>query len=177
MRRFHTLLILIPTVLSMMATTSFGQESDKKTLILELPETHRWATDGYDDGEFWSVRYKGFLADAPYPDIEIEQTNMLHEHMEVPPQQMAKQITMLIKNYDETAKLTLRKEQEVDGDKCLFYTITTAETTYLLFYRQSKTTTHSIEMELSEDQLARNDINVWEGVFFDSVVSAKNNHP
>lgn len=174
MKRFHTLLILIPTVLTMMATTSFGQENDKKTLILQLPETHRWTTDLYDDGELWAVRYNGYLGDGQYPDIEIEQTNMLHEHMEMPPQQIAKQITMLIENYDDTAKLTLRKEQEVDGDDCLFYTITTATSTILLFYRQSETLMHSIELELHDDQLARNDIHVWESVFFGSVVSAKN---
>lgn len=152
----------------MMTTSTFGQENDKKILILELPETHTWTTENYDDEELWSVRYNGFLGDTLHPEIEIEQTNMLHEHVGIPPQQIAKQTTMLIKNYDDTAKLTLRKEQVVDGDNCFFYTITTAEAIYLLFYRLSKTTTHSIEMELIENQMARNGIEVWEEVFFSS---------
>ncbi len=168
MKQFYTILYLIPTVLSMMPTSSFGQENDKKTLILELPETYTWTKEHDDDGELWSVRYQGFLGDTPYPDIEIEQTNMLHEHIGISPLEIAKQTTMLIKNYDDTAKLTLRKEQEVDGDNCILYTITTTDAIYLLFYRLSKTITHSIEMELIEDQLARNSIDVWEEVFFRS---------
>lgn len=151
-------------------TASFGQENTKKTLDLQLPADYRWVNEEYEDEELWSIRYKGFVGDAIYPDLEIEQSNMLHEHLEMPPQQIAKQITTLIKNYDETAKLTLNKEQNVDGDNCLFYTITTADATYLLFYRQSKTVTHSIEMELSDELRTRHDINMWEEIFFNSTI-------
>lgn len=170
MKRFHTALLLISTML-MMTTASFGQDNDKKTLILQLPDTHRWTTDYYDEADFWGMQYKGFIGDEKYPDIEIQQTNMFNQHIEVSPQQIAKQTTALIKTFDDTAKLQLRKQQKIDGDNCLFYIITTAKTTILLFYRQSKTISHSIEMELHKDQLKLNNIDVWEKLFFGSRIS------
>lgn len=172
MTQFHPRLILTLTIFILMAIPTFGKESEKKILVFEFPETYRWVTEHHEDAEFWSVRYKGFLGDAKYADIEIEQTNMLHEHIEMSPQQLAKQITILIKNFDDTANLSLQNAQEVDGDDCLFYTITTADTTYLLFYRLSKTITHSVEMELSPEQLELHDIQVWGKVFFESQIKS-----
>ena len=96
---------------------------------------------------------------------------MFHQHIEVTPQQIAKQTTALIRNFDDKAALQLRKQQKIDGDNSLFYIITTAETTLLLFFRQSKMITHSIELEIHEDELKLFSIDMWEDIFFNSRIS------
>lgn len=163
--------LLISATLLIMTTPSRGQGDEKKTLILQLPETYKWTADLFDDADLWGIHYKGFSGDERYPSIELQQTNMLNQHVEIAIPQLTKQITALIKSYDDTAKLQLHKQQKIDGDDGFFYTITTAKTTILLFYRQSTTITHSVEMELHPDQLEQINIEMWEKILFSSLIS------
>ena len=133
MRRTHRLFLLFTVMAIFIGQRSFAQDNGKPILILQLPQTHQWVQEPYEDNELWAVRYKGLLNEATHPDIELEQTNMLREHVTMSPEQIARQIASLIKSYDDTAALTLRKKQQVGEDTCLFYTITTAESTILLF--------------------------------------------
>lgn len=171
MRRTHRLFLLFTVMAIFIGQRSFAQDNGKPILILQLPQTHQWVQEPYEDNELWAVRYKGLLNEATHPDIELEQTNMLREHVTMSPEQIARQIASLIKSYDDTAALTLRKKQQVGEDTCLFYTITTAESTILLFYRESETMIHSVEIALSDEQLNLHGIPVWENLFFTAALS------
>lgn len=167
MKEFH-ITLLLSVILTM---PGFGQDNGKQKLILQLPETHRWIAEPFDEPDLWGVHYKGFVGDERYPAIELQQANMLNQQVEVSPQQIAMQTIALIKTFDDTAELRSHKHEEIDGDDGLFYSITTAKTMLLLFYRQSKTSLHSVELELHEDQLELISMDMWEKLFFSSLVS------
>lgn len=171
MKQFHTKLLLISMVLIIKTIPSFGQDDDKKTLILQLPETHRWTSESFEEGDIWGIHYRGFIGDERYSSIDIQQTNMFNRDVDISPQQIAKQSAALIKSYDDTAELLLRKQQKINGDEYVFYAITTEKSVILLFILQSKLITHSVELELYEDQLERNTIDTWEKLFFKSFTS------
>lgn len=171
MKRFHLVFLLISAMLLMMTTPSRGQGDDKKTLVFQLPDTYKWTSDSFEDGDLWGVHYKGFIGDERYPSVDFQQVSMLNQLVEMGIPKLAKQIGALIKSYDDTAKLQLRKKDKIDGDNCHFYTITTAKTTLLLFYRQSNEVTHSVEMELHADQLEQITLAMWEKLFFSSLLS------